>query len=37
LATAVLLSHQAELFLTADKLLKSFMQSEGLFVEVPEG
>ena len=35
LATAVLLSHQAELFLTADKLLKSFMQSEGLLVEVP--
>jgi predicted nucleic acid-binding protein len=37
LATAVLLSHQADLFLTADKLLKSFMQSEGLLVEMPEG
>ncbi|MDX2072690.1 MAG: hypothetical protein SFV55_29920 [Haliscomenobacter sp.] len=37
LATAVLLSHQADLFLTADKLLKSFMQGEGLLVEAPEG
>ncbi len=37
LATAVLLAHQADLFLTADKLLKSFMQSEGLLVEMPEG
>lgn len=37
LATAVLLSSQADLFFTADKLLQSFMQSEGLLTEMPEG
>ena len=35
LATALSLTHQASLFLTADNLLKSFLTAEGLTTEIP--
>lgn len=35
LATATSLTQQADLFLTADNLLQSFFQTEGLAVELP--
>jgi len=35
-ATALALTQQAQVFITADKLLKSFFQAEGLPTETPD-
>jgi uncharacterized protein len=35
LSTATLLSEQVDLFLTADKLLKSFFEAENLSTQIP--